>query len=400
MNLESKIRETLARHETDVQTRPGAWIDVERRVARSHKQRLAVQALVAVLAVAGAVVVIPRLGGQPKPAPFATEQPEPGTTTPPTLRAKISVPAFRLAATKDALWGLVRNERSGEPGQLVRMDPDTGDVVARIDVGLVPQSLAADEDAVWVTNASGCGDVVSCGDASHPPTFKFPQQRSLMKIDPRANRVVATIRLDEPQDVEIAFGSVWVSNVNDNGEAEVVRIDEGKISARIPHSTAGDFTNLSHDERYLWFLSPLEGNMLSVVRVDPRTNSSARPWNAGDGSIPPSIATGFGSIWVTASGTNSASGIQRYDTSGHLIAHITLPDASPVGLQSMTIGEGSVWAGSARGYFWKVDPETNRPVGDPIQIGDAPPAPATDIVTGFGSVWVCAGDGKIWRFAP
>lgn len=398
MSLDNEIERAFERHADDLRPRPNAWSYVRRRVARNHKRRIIVGTVAAALAVTGAVLMIPQLGGETKPAPFATHPAQPSSTAPPTFRAKISVPAFRLAATKDALWGLVGSERTGEPGQLVRIDPATGNVVARVDVGLEPQGLAADEESVWVTNGSGCGEIVSCGDASDPPTFKFPQQSSLMKIDPRTNRVVSTIALDEPQDVDIAFGSVWVSNVN--GDAEIVRIDNGKITHRFPHSTVGFYTRLTHDDRYLWFLSPMESNLRAVIRIDPQTNSSTRLWNVGDSSGIPSIAAGSGSIWVTTTGEQSASVIQRYQSDGHLIAQITLPDAAPVGLQAMTIGEGSVWAGSARGNFWKVNPETNKPVAEPILIGDAPPVPITDIVTGFGSVWVCAGDGKLWRFSP
>ena len=76
--------------------------------------------------------------------------------------------------------------------RVTHIDPASGDIVATIDVGGVPQLLAIGENAVWAVDEAG-------GNLAH--------------IDPATNGVVATISLGEAVDRgQIAFGGgyVWV----------------------------------------------------------------------------------------------------------------------------------------------------------------------------------------------
>jgi DNA-binding SARP family transcriptional activator/DNA-binding beta-propeller fold protein YncE len=77
--------------------------------------------------------------------------------------------------------------------QLLRIDPDTRRVVARIPIGAGPLSVAAGNGGVWVTNRD---------------------DRNIMRIDPRTNKVVATIPLKaplSPQGITAANGAIWAT---------------------------------------------------------------------------------------------------------------------------------------------------------------------------------------------
>jgi hypothetical protein len=406
MNLDSKIKEALARHETDVQPRPGAWSGVEKTIARRHKTRVAFTVAGITMAVAATVVAIPRLGSNPKPFDtFPTASQKPAQTKPrqPRLIGKVPARVFALAVGSNSLWGLESNANpSATQRSLIRIDPSVRKIMGRIPVGYVPQAVAADDKAIWVTNGSGCMAIVSCADASSPPGFRFPYQNSVMRIDPRTNKVVASIRVTEPQDVAIGFGSVWVTAKNGT-TSTVVRIDPttNKIVKNIFVGGSG-FSSLAAGDRFLWVVNDYKKDgsteVSEVRRVDPQTNTVA--YGVFVDQFEAKIASGFGATWVTTSGTDSASGIRMIDpASGRIVARITLPDAAPIGLNAVTTGEGFVWAVSARGYLWKVDPVTHLH-DDPTTVGAHPPTSAEDVVTGFGFAWVASGDGQIWQYAP
>jgi YVTN family beta-propeller protein len=76
-------------------------------------------------------------------------------------------------------------------GEVVRIDPETRQPVARIAVGAGPSAVAVGGGAVWVTNRD---------------------DRSITRIDPRTNAVTATIRLAAaPYGAHFAHGRLWVT---------------------------------------------------------------------------------------------------------------------------------------------------------------------------------------------
>ena len=93
---------------------------------------------------------------------------------------------------------------SGDPQQRVvwRLDPRTQRVAATIPLSFVPAAIAAGEGAVWVTSL--LGDTVT-------------------RIDPASNRITATIRVGRgPFAIAAGSGAVWVTNAIDG---TVSRID-------------------------------------------------------------------------------------------------------------------------------------------------------------------------------
>ena len=109
------------------------------------------------------------------------------------------------------------------------------------------------------------------------------------------------------------------------------------------------------------------------------------------GQRPTALAAGFGSTWVTNSGTDSVS---RIDPEQNVSIPINLePGSSPAGV---AVGAGAVWvANSGNATVSRIDPETSRVTT--IQVRPGP----TGIVVAFGSVWVTnALDASVTEIDP
>jgi streptogramin lyase len=323
------------------------------------------------------------------------------TPTQPAVLSKINERVSLLATGKDAIWGLYKNSSSSRSGVLLRIDPHTNEVTNRIGAGENPMAVAADPSAIWVTNNDGCTS--GCLQYETTPIAR----NSLTRFDPSSRRMVSTMKVPQrPQDVTLAFGSVWVTAAGPLGDkgTRLLRIDPttNAIIAGMRLGETDIFAAIDHDDRYIWVLNPQQGgHSFQVVRVDPRNNGVTRFREIPGSTGVSSLTTGAGSVWITSIGKESASGLARLDaTTGRTLASITLPDASPFGLTAVTSGEGFIWATSYRGSLWKVDPSTNAPVGDPVLIGDSPPNGANHVATGFGSVWIVVDDAQIWRMSP
>lgn len=115
--------------------------------------------------------------------------------------------AADLAVGAGAVWVVSYEYATG--ARLLRIDPQTNSVVdtVRLDCvsdgeppDCVPFNVAADETAVWVTLSSGSA-----------------QSGEVVRVDPVTNEVVARIPIEEdgPRDIAVAGGSVWVNVLSD-----------------------------------------------------------------------------------------------------------------------------------------------------------------------------------------
>ena len=108
------------------------------------------------------------------------------------------------------------------------------------------------------------------------------------------------------------------------------------------------------------------------------------------GKRPTAVAAGFGSVWVTNSGDNSLTRIDRHTLTG---APVPTGGASPSGV---TVGFGSVWvANSGDATVTRIDPTTARPTTISVRPGP------TGIVAAFGSIWVTNSlDASVTKIDP
>jgi len=391
MSLDDDIKQALHRHESDVRAEPGAWRDVERRITRSHRTRAIASSTLAVAAIAAIAVVVPRLNPS-NPAPIVTapptdtNQPSPSVSptqpTTPQLLAKIAVSASRLAAGGDSIWAI---DATGDHGTLIRVDGASNEVTARIAIGVKPHAVAATADQVWVAN-----------------------DHNVMRIDPSTNKVVATVDVSVPMDIAIGPDDVWVVQASGTGTT-LFRIDpsSNSISAAYPLHPATGLAAVAVGDGYVWVAESDSSHASGsetwrLQRIDPATGEAKTVSFDQFANPMIDVVTSPGAVWVSTTGTTSASAIDRIDSSTmKVVARFELPDASPVGgPNAITIGNGYLWAVGSRGQFWKVDIIKNEPVGNHLNVGEAPPISAPDVVTGFGAVWVASDDGHIWKFAP
>jgi hypothetical protein len=323
---------------------------------------------------------------------------------PPMVVAQLPVEAFDVAIGPDAVWALERTGQ-GRAGKLLRIDPATNRTTASIDVGVWPTAVAANAEGIWVTNGTLDGYAST-----------YPSQNSVMRIDPRTDRVVATIRVSKPLDVGIISRgtAVWVAAAGESSTPRItlVGIDPqtNAVYKRIGLPGTDESSDLaigqgpSTDRRdVVWVTtSPVSTGgpdkaLLNHVDAEGRLKTFEIP----GGQFVAPISTGFGSVWVGVSAETTANAVARFDTETERVTStISLPSAAPIGLNSISTGESYVWAVGGRGSLWRIDPATNERVGDPLTLGDNPPTTAGSVVYGFGSLWVATGEGEIWRLEP
>ena len=231
-----------------------------------------------------------------------------------------------LAAGADALWvaggGPVEGTQAAGPvtTALARVDPATRTVRARIALPrrpgatteLAEDRIAVEPDAVWAI----------------APDF------AVVRIDPRTDRVVATIRGLQARAVAAGDGGVWVLGL----DGAIARIDRARnrvaVRGRVPASTVGSLAvgggsawvgapadgaiwrvrpgprlvmrtidvdpgvgDLAFGAGALWAVNPLRG---ALVQVDPGTGRVAR--TIGLGGAPRAVAAGDEGVWVAVAG--------------------------------------------------------------------------------------------------
>ncbi len=125
------------------------------------------------------------------------------------LQVKTGDGTFGLVAAGGSIWaGGVGS------GKVLRIDPSSGKVVARVAAGTRIFGLAAAPGAVW-----------ALGNTSE----------TAVRIDTRTGKATARLRVGpRPYGIAWGFGSIWVSNA---GDGTVTRITGTRIVARIKTGT-------------------------------------------------------------------------------------------------------------------------------------------------------------------
>jgi DNA-binding SARP family transcriptional activator len=145
-------------------------------------------------------------------------------------------------------------------GQLARIDPRTGAVVATIGLGVEPSGMAFGAGSLWLTG-------------KHSPT--------VFRIDPSVNEIVDRYSLpmdgvetDLTGEIAIGAGSVWVGHGAYNPGAWVERVDleTGRVQRRFS-ILGGDVDHVAFGQGGLWVASTPSGELR---KIDPRTRAEAR----------------------------------------------------------------------------------------------------------------------------
>ena len=137
-----------------------------------------------------------------------------------------------------------------ETGALVRIDPRTNAVVARVNVGVRPSSALGEAGAVWVVNQGS---------------------DNVMRVDPATNKVTATVAVGKtPAQIASGFGSLWVTN---SGDGTVSRIDPASLGVVAVRGLGEEPIGIVATPGGVFVSDPKGG---AIMRIDPATNSVAQ----------------------------------------------------------------------------------------------------------------------------
>lgn len=275
-----------------------------------------------------------------------------------------------VAIGHGAVWTV-----AADANQVVRVDPASGRITARVPVPHGPAQLAVTGDAVWVL---------------------CPPDNSVSRIDPAANRVVATVPVGRSATgLAVAAGSVWVASGLDD---TVTRVDQAsnRVLATLP--VGREPTGLATAGGAVWVALPARQGL---GRIDPAGNR-VRFVPVPD-CCAGALAAGEDGLWAIWDGT-----LVRLDpATGRALARVTLPPTEAVYPYQLAVAGGAVWVASASTrvgtpkLLWRVDPGSLRVTGQ-LRLGTTPARLLPIALTaGDGALWVAdGGAGAVLRLDP
>lgn len=165
---------------------------------------------------------------------------------------------------------------------VVRIDPRTNRIVATIR-GLQARAIAAGDAGVWVLGVDG----------------------TIARIDRDTNRVELRdrVRASTVASLAVGGGAAWVSAP---GDGTVWRVQPGPRLVMRTIDVGSGVGDLSFGAGSLWAVNPLRG---TLTRIDPARNSVTRTIRLG--GEPRAVDAGSGSVWVAVGGDIREQGAAR-----------------------------------------------------------------------------------------
>jgi DNA-binding beta-propeller fold protein YncE len=299
-----------------------------------------------------------------------------------------------VAASEDAVWVTHVNE-----GTVVRIDPTSRKAVATISVsdeGLAAERpIALGEDAVWVVSGGLANEVRGVS----PQGVSYYNVGGLVRIDPDTNEVVARIPTGVTRgSVVIANEDAWIANAED-GIVTQVDGETNEVVATI--DVAGRVINgLAFAEGSLWTIVECRRslmhltdagldepcNRVSLARIDPRARTVAEmiPLDLDPEAAVGGLIGSDDALWTATFRLPEPGQAQRGMFTSLL--RIDLGRAGAIeevatGRTPLvaTVGAGVVWATDClAGTVDRIDPATNQVVGEPLLVG-TPAPPDVDV---------------------
>jgi YVTN family beta-propeller protein len=215
----------------------------------------------------------------------------------------------------------------------------------------------------------------------------------IQRIDPATSKILAQVTVPQPVAAMAAgFGSVWVASRKDR---KIVRIEAktNQVTASIPVFVADSEASLAAGEDAIWVLTDRKG---ILSRIDPATNKVVAQIPVKANSF--AAMAGFGSIWVTNTGEPRSTiegSVQRIDAKTNAVTATIPVRRQP---RFLAVGEGGVWVlNQTDGSVSRIDPATNK-VAATIEVGV--PGFGGDIAAGEGGVWVRANKFLLSQIDP
>jgi hypothetical protein len=282
-------------------------------------------------------------------------EPPPASSPPTKLVALGGGHPGPLVVSESGVWATVYGGRGHS--RVVRIDPTTHAVTARVPVRGSPFHIAAGARAVWVT-----GNDMRSGDV-------------LQRIDPRAERVAATISVPGRYAGPIAVGerSVWVLASNHEVTRQwLVRIDaaSNEIVRSVPLGPVRPryIQDLDIRRGFVWLLAVRVGRNRNlpgdVLRFDPRTSRVTAKIDAAALGM----EAGPGGMWINgcfecSSRRRRTDYAQRVDLPTNRLAGPRIA-VRGVSFGPVFAGRDRVWFGgydrSERTIAFSIDPESGQ----------------------------------------
>ena len=239
---------------------------------------------------------------------------------------------------------------------------------AELDSPFRPDSVAVDDNSVWVTDVS-CGLVV--------------------QVDKASQQVVNAVDVGgSASGVAIADGSIWIGT---REQGLIIRLDANRLNVQDLVSLPGYALGLASTGDEVWATDPLGG---VVYRVDASSGQLIDVVPVGVQAH--HLAIEDGTAWVTNNADDTVTRIDvpdASDESGELTTSTAAVGLAPLHVE---VGEGSVWVtNSGDGTVHRLAPDTGE-VEAVIDVGERPHA----LAVVAGSVWVGTETNSFWRIDP
>jgi hypothetical protein len=230
-----------------------------------------------------------------------------------------------LTAGAGSLWLAGAAAAPGETGGvhafLLRINPETNAVVARVDLGTGSGAdVAVDDSGVWTLSFS---------------VTNRSTQMLVTRVDPSSNAIVATIPLDATYGHLIfAFDNSIVAQTNvvrDTVGGTVLNVIDPTLATVVKSAPLRTYAWLAPDETRLWAVDGRE-----IVSIDAATGDVLDSWSIP--STGDAIAAGEGGVWFPS----PRAAINRFDPSTEQV-DVSVPlgrGSTPI---AMAVAPGSVW---------------------------------------------------------
>jgi class 3 adenylate cyclase/streptogramin lyase len=335
----------------------------EAALPRRKRPLLAVVAVVAAGAIAGAVIALTSGGSDSVtvgPTSLAVIDPKSNKVVD---AIDVGFRSSLIAAGDGFVW--VVDPRGST---LVKIDPATRKVVNRIGIavgaGTIPFGLAAGGGAVWVAVLRGSREVMlelgpDVGDLRRSVPYGGQARAPvLFRVNPLALGGAAVWAIDP------AAGGVW-RIPRDRGKA-------GKLADGL------DALSIAAGSDAVWV-----AGTSGVTKLDPVGGLELGSSTVGGSGDTASIAVGRGAVWFAPSSGRTLSKLDAQS--------VTITQTFPVGNgpSGIAVGEGAVWVANSRdGTISRVDPGGGAT--RTIRLGQTP----GHLVIGFGDVWTSPGEPR------
>jgi serine/threonine-protein kinase len=251
---------------------------------------------------------------------------------------------------------------------LVRIDPDSAELVAAVELGGAPIDVATGLGSVWVAD---------------------PREKTLKEIDPRTNALSRTIDLAQagaPTGIAIGGGFVWIYAYGET-------INERRTWTLEPRSGSLSFfadEEVSEPDSHSVWMSNDKEEVDTTVRVDIESGRVLEASRIPRWSSVVTSGHDRESTWAVYQEATSL--VRRLDFhTGDFVAEI---EVGPV--ETILVEDGQVWVATNDGSVVRIDPATNQ-VADRIEVTRSP----KQLIRGNGSLWVAdARDPVIARVDP